>query len=95
MDKSNRKEAFKTLIDNEEEVIVEIMRGDSEKTSEEEAEPQHSSNIKIKRLLDELGNESFGQRVRKLYRNHFRGRLLRTLAVIMDRVWLGFIMLRS
>lgn len=83
MNKSNHDEALDALANNDEDLVIEVMRGDGEKTLTEENADTVDKTEKVTKVLENLGNESAFSYAVKVYRKHFKGRFLRTLAVIV------------
>ncbi len=81
MNKSNRDEALDALEHNDEELVIEILRGDDDKSVDDEHEgPDKNSQVTAK--LKNFGMESIPSNALKLYRKHFKGRFLRSVGVI-------------
>ena len=81
MDKNKRNEAIEALENNDEELVVEIMRGDNEHSNGENVE-DNDKNAHIAGIISKLGSENITGRIAKLYRKHFKGRVLRILGVL-------------
>ncbi|MBQ7718632.1 MAG: metallophosphoesterase family protein [Clostridia bacterium] len=82
MDKNIRDEAFKELENNDEELVVEVMRGDSDQSHDENSEST-DKHAGMASIISKLGQESLSQRISKFYKNHFKGRVLRIFGVII------------
>lgn len=82
MDKTKRHEAIKALENNDEELVIEVMRGDNNQRRDENAE-NTDKNTHVEKVIGNLGRESISQRVAKLYKKHFRDRLFRILCVLV------------
>ena len=80
MDKNRRQEAFEALENNDEELVVEVMRGDNEQSENAE---DTDKNANIAGVIRNLGMETIPQRIVKLYRKHFKGRVLRILGIFV------------
>lgn len=78
MDKNKRQEAFEALENNDEELVIEVMRGDNEQSENAE---DTDKNVHIVRVIKNLGMETVSQRILKLYKKHFKGRVLRILSI--------------
>ncbi len=81
MDKSNHSEALDALASNDEELVIEVMRGDSEKNSDD----THEENIadkQVSEVLENLKSESIPKQIIGFYKKHFKGRFLRILGVL-------------
>lgn len=82
MDKNKRYEAMEALENNDEELVIEVMRGDGEQSRDENSE-NNDKNAHISSVISNLGRESISQWISKLYKNHFKGRVLRILCVFI------------
>ena len=80
MDKTNK--VIDELANNDEELVIEVMRGDSEQNNDNSAEDE-DKNAHITRVISKLSSENITQRLGKLYRKHFKGRLVRILCVFL------------
>ena len=80
MDKDKRKEAFEALENNDEELVVEVMRGDSGQSENAE---DTDKNANITGVIRNLGMETIPQHISKLYKKHFKGRVLRILGIFV------------
>lgn len=78
MNKSSRNEAFDSIANNDEELVVEIIRGDN--GDEQRDESDQTANVA--KALENLAVESIPKRVWKFYKTHFKGRFLRTVSVL-------------
>lgn len=80
MDKNKRKEAFEALGNNDEELVVEVMRGDNDLS---ESSEDTDKNAHIAGVIRNLGIETISQCISKLYKKHFKGRVLRILSIFV------------
>ena len=80
MDKNKNQEAMKALENNDEEIVIEVMRGDNEQSENADATDR---NANIAGVIRNLGVETIPQRISKLYKKHFKGRVFRILCVLV------------
>lgn len=79
MDKTNK--VIQELGNNDEDLIIDIMRGDSGHNNDDNAEDT-DKNAHISEVISKLGNESIARRIARMYKKHFKGRLIRILCVL-------------
>lgn len=82
MDKSNHSEALDALANNDEELVIEVMRGDGEKSLEDKPE-ESAANKRVSKVLENLKSESIPKQIKGFYKKHFKGRFLRILCVLI------------
>ena len=82
MDKKNRDKALEAPERNEEDIVIEVMRGDSDRTEDDSVDGEEHKD-KATEVLDSINKESIPSRILKYYRKHFKGRLLRMLTVVV------------
>ena len=71
----------KKIFDNsDEDLVVEVMRGDSEQNENAE---DSDKNAHIAGIISKLGSENIARRIAKLYKKHFKGRLFRILCILV------------
>ena len=71
---------MENLENNDEERVVEVIRGDGGREDDADAVDKNEYAEGVAR---DLGRESIAQRLAKLYRKHFRGRVFRILCVLL------------
>ena len=82
MDNEKHDESLNAHQSTEDEIVIEIMRGDDEKAAEDKPE-EHERKDHLAKALEGLVSESLPSRIRRFYRKHFKGKLLRTLSVLV------------
>ena len=80
MDKNKRQEAIRTLENNDEELVVEVMRGDNEQSENAE---DTDKNAQLAGVIRNLGMETISQRILKLYKKYFKGKVLRIVSAFV------------
>lgn len=70
----------KNFENNEEDLIVEVMRDSGEQN---ESAEDNDKNAHIAGIISKLGSETIMSRITKLYRKHFKGRLFRILCIFL------------
>lgn len=80
MDKTSK--VIQELENNDEDLVIEVMRGDNEQSRDENAEDT-DKNAHIAGIISKLSSESIMHRLMRLYRKHFKGRLLRIICVLL------------
>jgi len=76
MDKIDK---IKELENNDDELVVEVIRGDNEQNHNDNGDDTD----KNAHIINMLSSENVTRRISKLYRKHFKGRLLRILCVLL------------
>lgn len=82
MENENRNKAIEVQDKTEDEVVIEVIRGDNEKGSDDTSDDQNQT-LKVKKVLENIVSESVFQRILKVYRKHFKGRFLRMMGVLV------------
>ena len=82
MENNKRDESLNAHQITEDEVVIEVMRGDDEKNLEEKPEI-HERKDNLAKALENLVSESIISRFRRFYRRHFKGKLLRTIGALV------------
>lgn len=71
----------KKIFDNsDEELVIEVMRSDNEQS---EPADDNDKNEHIAGIISKLGSENIARWFAKLYRKHFKGRLFRSLCILV------------
>ncbi len=82
MENNNRDEALAALENNDEELVIEVMRGDAEGGGDD-APKAEDDGSQVKNILKKIKKESIPKHALRIYRDHFKGRFLRTLGVLL------------
>lgn len=82
MENEKRDESLNAHQTTEDEVVIEVMRGDSEKAAEDKPEVNERRDH-LAKALENLVSESISSRFLRFYKRYFKGKLLRTIGALV------------
>ena len=82
MENDNLNKALEAQEKTEDELVIEVMRGDNEKSADDSSY-DHNPTQRVKTIIENITSESVFKRLIRVYRQHFKGRFLRILGALV------------